>query len=158
MYNAKRYCPHMWRRWISGLLIWLLLGNAFPSAGFAKPIAPKVGSCLLYAQNEVQAPTSKKLPVNCRSLHNVEVYRVVAAPFKKDPNTEPPISLLVKVASICEPGVSSSNFFTGWGFKVPNKFEWKKGARWLRCEAFALQTESETATFASWKGKKLDFK
>ncbi len=120
--------------------------------------SPKIGSCMNYPPGEVQLATTERIPVNCKKMHNVEIYRVIKSPFKSDPNLEPPINLSVKVAPICEPGVMNSEYFTGWTFKVPTKKDWKSGARWLRCEAFVLATESETATFKVWRGKKLDFK
>lgn len=122
------------------------------------PSSPKTGNCMNYPLEEIQLATTERSPVNCKKMHNVEIYRVVKAPFKSDPNLEPPINLSVKVAPICEPGVMNSKYFTGWTFKVPTKKDWKSGARWLRCEAFVFETESETATFKAWKGKKLDFK
>jgi hypothetical protein len=136
----------------------LVLVNPGLAHGAPKPVTPKVGDCYLYTPAEIELFSTKKSTVNCKNLHNVETYRVIASQFKKDPNLEPPVNVFMRVSPICEVGISKSNFFTGWGIKVPTKSEWKSGARWLRCEAFALQTESETATYASWKGKKLDFK
>jgi hypothetical protein len=140
------------------LALSLVLVNPGLAHGAPKPATPKVGDCYLYTPVEIELFSTKKSTVNCKNLHNVETYRVIASQFKKDPNLEPPVNVFMRVSPICEVGISKSNFFTGWGIKVPTKSEWKSGARWLRCEAFARQTESETATYASWKGKKLDFK
>lgn len=140
------------------LAIGFILTNPGIANGAPKPNTPKVGACFLYAQDEIQRPSSKKAPVKCRDLHNVETFRVVKSAFKSNPNNDPPIDLSIKVARICEEGVSKSKFFNGWAFKVPTQSEWKSGARWLRCEAFVTQSESETVIFQSWKGSKLDFK
>lgn len=140
------------------LALSLVLIHGGSAYGAPKPIKPKIGDCYLYAPDEVQVPSTKKLPVNCKNLHNSETYRVAKKAFKKDPSNEPQINLSIQAAAICEAGVINSKFFTGWGFKVPTKSEWKSGARWLRCDAFAAQIESETVTYKSWKGKKLDFK
>lgn len=148
----------MRRSFYAFLVASVLLSTPVLAYGALRASAPKVGDCYLYAQGEVQLPFSKKLPINCKNLHNVETYRVVNNALKKDPSNELQINLSIQAAAICEAGVINSKFFTGWGFKVPTKSEWKSGARWLRCEAFVAKTESETVTYDSWKGKKLDFK
>jgi hypothetical protein len=148
----------MGRRIATSLAIALLLTNTASVQASPKPTPPKVGNCYLYSQDEVQSLNSRKAAVNCKNSHNVETYRVIASHFKRDPNLEPPISIYVKISPICEAGITNSKFFTGWAAKVPTRSEWKSGARWLRCEAFVLQTESETAIFKSWQGKKLDIK
>ena len=140
------------------LALSLVLIHGGSAYGAPKPIKPKIGDCYLYAQSEVQLPSSKKSPTNCKNLHNVETYRVSNKAFKKDPSNETQINLSIQAAAICEAGVINSKFFNGWGFKVPTKSEWKSGARWLRCEAFVAKNESETVIYDSWKGKKLDFK
>jgi hypothetical protein len=140
------------------LALSLVLVNPGLAHGAPKPASPKVGDCYLYTPDEVELFSTKKPPVNCKNLHNVETYRVIASQFKKDPNLEPPINIFTRVSPICEAGISKSNFFTGWGIKIPTKSEWKSGARWLRCDGLVIMRESETATYKSWKGKKLDFK
>jgi hypothetical protein len=140
------------------LALSLVLVNPGLAHGAPKPTTPKVGDCFLYAPAEVELLSIKKSPVSCKKLHNVEIYRVIASQFRKDPNLEPPVNIFGRVSPICEAGIRSSKYFSGWVAKVPTKSEWKSGARWLRCEAFVAQTESETVTYKSWKGKKLDIK
>ena len=148
----------MRRSFFAFLIASLISATPVLAYGAPKATAPKVGDCHLYAQGEVQVPISNKLPTSCKNMHNVEIYRVANKAFKKDPSNVPQINLSIQAAAFCEKGVNASKFFTGWGFKVPTKSEWKSGARWLRCEAFVVKTESETVVYDTWKGKKLDIK
>ena len=140
------------------LVISVILANPASVQAAPKPIKPKVGNCFLLAPIEVPAPSVKKGALDCRKLHNVETYRVVTSPFKTDPNLQTPVDLFTRVTPICEAGLSGSKFFTNWSSKHPTPAEWKSGARWLRCDGLVITSESETVTYKSWKGKKLDFK
>ena len=140
------------------LVISVILANPASVQAAPKPIQPKVGNCFLLAPIEVPAPSVKKGALDCRKLHNVETYRVVTSPFKTDPNLQTPVDLFTRVTPICEAGLSGSKFFTNWSSKHPTPSEWKSGARWLRSEGLVITSESETVTYKSWKGKKLDFK
>lgn len=135
-----------------------------PVSQAAYKVKPRVGDCFLHTNNEVFAEFARKNPIPCSKRHNVEVYRVGTWPSETPPWQMPDDQAVDVAASICATESAFNRLnpdaFNYWAWFTPNKKQWAKGLRWLRCDGMYIlsaldEEDSSTWVFRAWTGKRL---
>ena len=121
--------------------------RAAPTAG-----TPQQGQCFYHTIKDVKAVSPPKAAVSCTSRHSVEVWRVAQWPYGSDPRKMSSESARKIAESACNLSTFPSDKFNYWAYFVPSVAEWKKGARWIRCDAMIVKMDSngKITTIYSW--------
>lgn len=136
-------------------LIPAFIWGLYPSQATPRVAKPKIGDCYMLTPTEVNTITSTKPAISCSKNHNAETFRVFKWKKSGNPSSINELERRAYVEAICKPSEKFDDFLNSWSYKIPNASQWKTGARFVRCDLNASSSESETVTFQSWKGKKL---
>ena len=126
-------------------------------------VAPKYKQCFNHSKSDVFAPNPIKNPVPCWKIHTAEIYYVGIWPSSTPPWAFSDSDALDIASSICN-NTPALNYFTDsfnyWAWFTPSQSAWKKGERWLRCDAMFVSNISTAKTsndyrFKSWSGSRL---
>lgn len=129
----------------------------------AYTVAPKYRQCFNHSKVDVFAPSPLKNPVSCSKIHTAEIYYVGTWPSSTPPWALSDSDALDIAASVCN-NTPALNYFTDyfnyWAWFTPSQSAWKKGERWLRCDAMFVTNISTAKTsndyrFKSWTGARL---
>ncbi len=146
------------------LSVALLLTFYTPTAKANYTAKPRVGDCFLHTNAEMSAEFASKNPISCSKRHNVEIYKVGTWPSETPPWQMPDDQAVDVAASVCATNSSFNRLnpksFNYWAWFTPNKSQWAKGLRWLRCDGMYIvsaldENDSSTWVFRAWTGKRI---
>jgi hypothetical protein len=127
-----------------------------PASAVTLQFSPKIGACYLFTEKELNGLSPITNPVSCSKPHNAETFWIAKWTKKATPYSYTEDALRDNAEKACVvnweyPEDSDLNY---WGYFLPNKTQWKKGARWIRCDAMSQLSEDGAFEdrFATWSG------
>jgi hypothetical protein len=127
-----------------------------PTQAAVLQTTPKIGSCYLFTEKELNASSPMTNPIACAKVHNAETFAIGTWSLKNEPSRYDNDTVVAAVRKIClrfwdYPDNSDLNYLA---FFTPTSTQWAKGARWVRCDAMSMVAEKGTfkQKYATWKG------
>lgn len=152
-------------RFLSAFLSTLVLGLLLPASALAAYTKyPRIGDCFLHTNAQVSAEFATKNPISCSKRHNVEIYHVGLWPSETPPWQMSDEEAVNVAASVCATQRTferlNESYFNYWAWFTPNKKQWNKGQRWLRCDGMYVMSardknDPSTYIFRTWTGKRI---
>lgn len=131
------------RKIVNLLIVFTMLNAAVLQPALAKDIhkgistkKPSVASCYNLKWSDVKKLSSTKKPVSCKKTHTAETY-LVEKWTGRNPHKLSDSQRWEIANEICNPSVLYDTAFNYWAYYLPTKSDWKKGARWIRCDAMS---------------------
>ncbi len=144
---------------VSGFLVAILIIQIVVAGGSVAnyTVNPRIGQCYMLTSSEIDLSYAIRNPVPCSKLHNAEVFLVARWPLSINPADMDHDEAWQIAHDTCDPDAAFDEFefFNYWAWYTPDRSAWKKGQRWIRCDAMKLKNFKKPYIYLAWRGSKL---
>jgi hypothetical protein len=137
---------------LAAFLLMPCIQNVTPAGASEKVVTSQVGDCHLLKKKQFQSRLAELKKVPCKSLHNVEVYKVGPLPRTIDALNLNSVEFGGSALQLCPRPANTPEELNSIRMTVIKASAATRNRDWFRCELFQ---ENESGEIQRWKGKKI---